>query len=147
MPTAYALLLLREGRFDESSDLVSAAVSSTGGSTEWITPVYDAFRDPEKIPLALDAIDLASAEGRLTPRIEITVRTMFGDLDGAMLVGRSLEEPGEAFETEVLFLPELLPLRQHPEFLDLMMKIGVQEYWDDAGCIWSAAAVRCPDLL
>lgn len=144
---AYALLLVREGRIEEAENFTNVAVSMAGGATEWITPVIGAFRDPSLRQDALDAINLALAEHQLNPQIEVTVRVLLGDIDRAMSVARLLEQPGEAFEMDLLFVPELLPLRQHPEFLDLMENLGIRDYWDEMGCIWQAVAVHCPKAL
>lgn len=143
----YALFLIREGRLDEAEELANSAVALGDGAGGWVAPLFAALRDPAKIPSAIEAIDLASADGGLEPRIEITARSMLGDQDGAMSVARLLEQPGEAFEMDLLFVPELLPLRQHPEFLDLMANLGVTDYWDETGCVWAESAVHCPRKL
>jgi len=72
------------------------------------------------------------------------LRVMLGDTDGALRVARMLVQPGEAFEMDLLFLPEFMPLRERPEFLELMGTLGVTEYWDEVGCVWKNLAVKCP---
>jgi hypothetical protein len=144
---AYGFFLIREGRLDEAKEWVSSAVEMAGGTTEWITPVFDAFRDPAKIPAALAAMDQASIDGRVAPRIEISIRMFLGDVVGVMAVARLLEQPGEAFEMDLLFVPEFLRLRQQPEFLDLMANLGITSYWEETGCLWAAAAVHCPKMV
>lgn len=146
----YAWSLSLSGRIKEAIELADTGVTKGDGNTDWIEPFFAAASDPldpSLRHLALEALDVAAAEGRLVPLVEVPTRAVMGDLDGAMRVARVLEEPGEAFEMDILFISELLPLRQHPEFLDLMKNLGVQEYWDETGCIWEAAAVHCPKPL
>jgi len=144
---AYALLLTREGRMEEAQNLMLAGVSMVGGATDWIQPLLDSLGEPTKREAALDAVELASANQQLAPLLEVFARTLLGDVDGAMSVARLLEQPGEVFPMEVLFIPEFQVLRQQPGFLDLMENLGVQEYWDTQGCIWQSAAVHCPRAL
>jgi TolB-like protein/DNA-binding winged helix-turn-helix (wHTH) protein len=144
---AYGWSLLREGRFDEAGELARISVTRAGKGTGWIKPFFASFSDPALRSEALDAIGESSAAGLLDPLIEVPARVALGDIDGAMSVARLLEEPGEAFEMDILFIREMLPLRQHPEFLDLMQNLGIQSYWDESGCLWQSAAVHCPKVL
>ena len=143
----YAWSLLREGRFDEAGELARIGVTRAGKGTAWIKPFFASLGDPALRAEALVAISESSSAGLLDPLIEVPARVALGDIDGAMSVARLLEEPGEAFEMDILFIRELLPLRQHPEFLDLMENLGVQAYWDESGCLWQSAAVHCPKVL
>jgi TolB-like protein/Flp pilus assembly protein TadD len=143
----YAWFLSREGRFDEATALAVRGMEMGGGNSTWIKPFFDAVQDPSNHQAAIDAINRASDDGQLDPLVEVPVRTVLGDIDGAMSVARILEQPGEAFEMDILFISELLALRQHPEFLDLMENLGVRDYWEGSGCIWQSAAVHCPRAL
>jgi hypothetical protein len=49
------------------------------------------------------------------------------------------------FSMEILFVQELAPLRQHPEFLPLLERLGVVEYWKSVGCEWLDDRVNCQD--
>ena len=60
-----------------------------------------------------------------------------------MSVARLLEKPGEVFEMDLLFIPETKPLRDHPEFMDLMRSLGISEYWYERGCTLIEAGVHC----
>jgi DNA-binding winged helix-turn-helix (wHTH) protein/TolB-like protein len=143
----YAWFLSQEGRFDEATERAIRGMEMEGGNTSWIKPFFDAVQDPSKQQAAIDAIDLASEDGQLDPLVEVPVRTVLGDIDGAMSVARVLEQPGEAFEMDILFINPLLALREHPEFLDLMENLGVTDYWEGSGCLWRSAAVHCPKPL
>ncbi len=141
----YALLLARDGKLDEAYEQVKAAVESAETSANWVDPLFAAFADPAASGAALNAVDVAVAEDQITDQAEFVVRGLLGDLDGAMRVARRLEDPGEAFEMDLLFIPEMQPLREHADFLDLMDALGISHYWEDNGCTWTSAAVQCPD--
>jgi hypothetical protein len=44
---------------------------------------------------------------------------------------------------EILFIDELAPLRQHPDFMPLMESLGVLDYWQGAGCSWAGDRLSC----
>jgi tetratricopeptide (TPR) repeat protein len=140
-----ALLLIRQGRVTEASELTSEAVSMTGGGTDWIGPVFAGVRDPAMRGEALAALDVASKQEQLAPRLEITARAVLGDVDGAMRVANLLVQAGEIFEMDILFIPELRELRRHGGFPDLMQNLGVKAYWDENGCVWLDDRVHCPN--
>ena len=137
------LLLAREGRMDEAASQFGAGVSAAGGGTEWIGPVFAAIEDPSMTETALAAVDAAFSDPHMDPRFNIITRTVLGDVDGAMQVALSLAESDSFFEMDFLFMPEFRPFRQHDEFLLLMDKLGVQEYWDENGCSWDDDKVSC----
>jgi DNA-binding winged helix-turn-helix (wHTH) protein/tetratricopeptide (TPR) repeat protein/TolB-like protein len=138
------LLLSREGRFDEAVDMFAAGVSMSGGRTDWIGPVFAAIEDSSMTGVALTAIETAFLDPQLDPRLNIISRTVLGDIDGAIEVAMSLADEDEYSENDFLFMPELSPLRQHPEFLGLMEQLGIQSYWNEKGCTWRGDAVSCP---
>ncbi len=139
-----ALLLIRQGRYAEARELARAGASVNGGGASWVNSVFAAMADPAKRADALATVGEASASGQLDPRIELVLRTVLDDLDGALKVAESLAEPGKYFEIDVLFLPELRPLREHPGFFDVIDKLGIQQYWDENGCVWLDDSVSCP---
>ena len=108
---------------------------------------YRHRQDPESRNLkreeALKAIDLAWSENRIIPDTVMVARTFLGDLDGAMEIARLLELPGEAFSMEMIFIPDLAPLRQHADFLPLVERLGIAGYWDELGCRWDGDRVHC----
>lgn len=139
----HALLLTREGRFEEARNLTAAAVDLAGLDSDWVGPIFDAVPDPSRAPGALQTLDVAAAERHVPPFIEIVARAVLGDLDGAMQFARLLESPGEAFEMDLLFIPELKAFRQHPDFMPLLERLGVVDYWASAGCEWAEDRVTC----
>jgi len=140
-----ALLLVRAGQLEEAKELSRAAALSNGGSSVWVDPVFAAMIEPSNRDTALAAIESASSAQQMDPRIDVVIRTMFGDVEGAMRVAKRLVQPDKTFELDMLFLPEMLPLRQHPEFPQLMEDLGIQTYWDEIGCIWLDDSISCPD--
>lgn len=140
---AYALLLIREDRIADAERSATAAVTMANGNADWIKPVFAAFRDPARTGAALDALTKASAERGLEPEVEVTARTILGDIDGAMAVARRLEEPGEFFQMDLLFAPELDALRRHAEFMPLLQRLGVLDYWQKAGCEFDGQKAVC----
>jgi len=140
----HALLLNRDKRPDESRGKSLAATVQSGRPTYWIEPVYAAFEDPGKRDEALDSIDQAWIKGDVIPDVVLSVRSLLGDLDGAMEIALLLEEKGEPFSTEMIFVPEMAPLRTHPEFLPLLERLGLVAYWNARGCTWGGDRVHCP---
>jgi len=140
---ANAFYLLREGQTEEAIKLTTSSARMVGLDTHWIEPVFAGFTDPAKRPAALVEVDKVTSDGALSYQIEIVVRTLLGDLDNALLVAEKLLEPGEAFEMDLLFTPEMLPLRRHPGFLPLMADLGITAYWQNEGCTFDGDKVRC----
>lgn len=139
----YALLLSREGQIEKARNVTTAGVEMFGDRTHWIDPLFAAMADSSRVPEALQALDVAADERQVEPFIEFVARAILGDLDGAMGVARLLEQPGEIFEMDLLFIPELRALRQHPEFMPLLERLKVLDYWESAGCEWSGDSVTC----
>ncbi|MGI9272058.1 MAG: winged helix-turn-helix domain-containing tetratricopeptide repeat protein [Woeseiaceae bacterium] len=140
---ANALLVARLGDMEEAQDLAITGVLLDGGSTNWVGPFFAALAEPAKRDLALAAIDDAAANAEVELQVEATLRMLLGDVDGALAVSRKIVTPSAALETELFFLPEFEPLRQRPEFLELMDTIGVTDYWEEAGCVWEDLEVEC----
>jgi hypothetical protein len=139
----YALFLFREGRSDEAYDISRDAAQVAGGSEAWIDPVFAALDDASRRDTALTAVDEAVSQDGISRQIEFIVRTVLGDLDGAMRVARLLESEGEVFEMDLLFIPEVAPLREHPDFGNLLDALGITDYWRAQGCRWTGAGAVC----
>jgi DNA-binding winged helix-turn-helix (wHTH) protein/tetratricopeptide (TPR) repeat protein len=141
----YAFILMQTGQIQKARDLARSAAQKAGRSTDWVAPVFEAFADPDPIQASagLAALNKVSAVETINPRVEITVRTILGDLDGAMRIAKLLEQPGEIFEMDMLFIPQLKALRRHPDFMPLMDKLGITGYWQSEGCTWDSDQVSC----
>ena len=114
-----------------------------GGTEAWIDPVFAALDDATQRDAALAAVDAAATQDGISKQIEFIVRVVLDDLDGAMRVARLLESEGEVFEMDLLFIPEVQPLREHPEFESLLDALGITEYWRARGCAWTGTGAVC----
>jgi len=143
---SYAFILIQTGEIQKAKDHAMDAMQKAGKSEDWVGPVFEAFGDfgdRTKASAALEALNKVSAVESINPRVEITVRAIFGDLDGAMRVAKLLEKPGEDFEMDLLFIRQLKALRRHPDFMPLMDKLGITGYWQSKGCTWDGDRVTC----
>ena len=141
----HALWLQRQGRVVAARLVLGDAVSIMGDGSSWIEPVFAALADPAQRESALAAVDQAFAEQAINLRVEVYLRVKLGDTDGAIRVANRLTREGETLGTDFLFLPELLPVRQHADFLALMEDLDIAAYWEEAGCVFQDAAVHCPE--
>ena len=141
----YALVLARIGDLAQAKQVIEASVGGTGVARAWIDTVFAALGDPSDSnrAAAVAALDAADAEGVLAPALSVAARTMMGDLDGAMGVAELLMLPGEVFEMDLLFIPDMKALRGHPGFMSLLERLGIVAYWDAAGCRWNGDVVDC----
>lgn len=139
----YALFLVRKGRNDEAGALSRQVAEVAGVSPDWVNPFFAAMDDPTLRPQALAAIDAATAAHETTEQVEFMARILLGDVDGALRVAHLLETRGEVFEMDLLFIPEVQPLRAHPGFAELMTSLGIADYWKQRGCTWAEGSVRC----
>lgn len=139
----YALFLANRGDVDKAGDVAKRAVAGSGASAAWVDAVLLALEDPSATPGALQAVDGAVRQGQLSPQVEIVTRTLLNDFDGAMSVARLLAEPGEAFEMDLLWIPEFEPIRRRPDFAALMTELKLADYWSQNGCRFEDARVRC----
>jgi DNA-binding winged helix-turn-helix (wHTH) protein/TolB-like protein len=140
---ARALLLFREGRIDEARDVAIAATGMDGDHAEWVDPVFAAFADPLQVDAALSVLQETTDGSSIEPTVEVIARTLFGDIDGAMAIARRLQGVGELFEMDLLYIPELQPLREHPDFMPLLKSLGVIDYWSQADCQWTGTKATC----
>ena len=77
------------------------------------------------------------------PGIDGLVRTMLGDIDGALGIAAALQGQGEIFEMDLLFIPETAPLRADPGFAELTESLGLTDYWSRTGCKWTSTGLQC----
>lgn len=142
---AYALFLFREGRSAEAHELTRDAARMTGGGEDWIDPVFAALDDEQYRGEALAAVDAAVRRDGISRQIEFIVRVLLGDLDGALGIARLLQSEGEVFEMDLLFIPEVAPLREHEGFGDLLDALGITGYWRVRGCSWTGRSAVCEE--
>jgi hypothetical protein len=46
---------------------------------------------------------------------------------------------------DLLWIPEFAPLREHPDYLPLMERLGIVDYWRLHNCSFEDATVSCRD--
>jgi DNA-binding winged helix-turn-helix (wHTH) protein/TolB-like protein len=141
---SYSFILLRTEQLEIAQDMAMAAALSAKISTDWVEPSFDALGDASKTAAAIDALNDESMSRGVPELVQLTLRALLGDLNGAMQVAETLEGVGEEFEMDLLFAPELKAFRQHPDFMPLLDRLGVTRYWASKGCIWSGDRVICP---
>lgn len=141
----YSFILIQTGQIEKAQNLAHAAVEMAGAPTGWVAPVFAAMTDPGRIQEALEALDESSVIQPVSPLADFTVRALLGDLDGAMRIAQLLEKPGEVFEMDMLFIPEFAALRRHPDFMPLLDRLGITDYWLKKGCVWNGDRVICPN--
>ena len=128
-----------------------ASVTIRGDEQREVSIELDGEKDLDRLTLynrldccqarARDVQVHASVAVRLEPHQ--TLRHVIGDLDGALEVARLLTTEGEIFEMDLLFIPQVQPLREHDGFMELMESLGLSEYWYERGCVWSPVRIEC----
>lgn len=139
----YALFLASVDKIALAREIAASAASGGGLSQESIDAVLSGIEDVALAKSALETVDRAVQAGQLTSQVEFVARTMLDDLDGAMRVARQLKLPGEAFEMDLLWIPQFQALRERPDFLELMQELGVVEYWEMNDCHFTAVNISC----
>ena len=108
--------------------------------TEFVSVVHAFERMARDVEASQDALESAR---RRTATVLSNVATGVVALDGAMRVARLLESEGEVFEMDLLFIPEVAPLREHPGFGPLLDALGITDYWRARGCTWTGKSAVC----
>jgi hypothetical protein len=147
---AYSLFHIRNGDYDKAAREATIGLEKYGVDASWVTPVFDGMRNPDKRDQALDIVQQLAAGNHLSAAVEISLWVLLADADRAMAVARRLQDFGEIFEAELMFIPQFSILREHPDFPTLRDNIGLTEYWRDNGCAWQSDRVVCDadnDLL
>jgi DNA-binding winged helix-turn-helix (wHTH) protein/TolB-like protein len=139
----YALLLARDGDFALAREKIRDSMVRTGRDSSWVDVIFAAFTDPLLRQDALQALDTASADDAVEPQVEFVARTWLGDTDGAMTMAQRLVDLGEYFEIDLLFVPGLEPLREHPGFPLLLDNLGITAYWEQNNCRWNGRKASC----
>lgn len=141
---AQSFLPIRGQRWEQATDLMATGLDKAGVPTDWVTPYFAGLADPSKRMAAIQALDIAASNGHIPANAEFCGRAVIGDADGAMRLALQLEQPGEIFEMDLLFIPEMKALWRHEEFMPLLKRVGIVEYWKSMDCYWDGSSVHCP---
>lgn len=131
-PEAYALLLARQGRFDE---LTRAFIDMQRGrrqSDEWVPAVVDAIRDRASVAATAELIENAYSTGQMGWTVYIGTLVLTGHPERALRAFPSRPN-SSTNDFEFLFAREARELRQHADFPRLIAELGIDEYWDRYG--------------
>lgn len=141
---ARALLMYRQGRFDEAkaSGRKGLELSSVDDAS-WFDLIIDGGHDEAVRPQAVQMLSQVSSMNVLPANLEMFFWMLLGEVERAMSIARRLESEPGLYELELVFTDEFRPMRAHPEFADFFASIGLTEYWERAGCAWSDDNLRC----
>jgi hypothetical protein len=143
---SYTLFLIREQRIDEARQKVKEALLSYSQPTGWVDAVFDGIMnasDADSLGETVAAISAAAKSGALQKNIELTLWALLGQGDKAMAAAWALQQSGEFYEIEIIYLDEFKVLREHEEFPELLQALGLTDYWSSMGCRWNNDHVLC----
>jgi len=129
---AYMLLLLRQGRVDEATELYEGILYRLGLPTRWVRPVAEAVIDPAKKSHALEITSLAVEEGLLPPPVVFAVAVLLQQNDLAFATAERMLSH-RTLAAELLFAPEAHALRHDARFPMLLEEMGLVAYWRKHG--------------
>ena len=138
-----ALLLYREGRFDEAKSSGREGLELGDVDASWFDLIVDGSRDPALKPRAVQALERISSMHVLPANVEMPFWVLLGETERALAIARRLETEVGLYELELIFLDEFRAMRGHPQFVEFVEAIGLGEYWASAGCSWTNDRVRC----
>lgn len=149
-PNPYLLLLMRLGELEVAGDILARVQSELGGSADWIAPFLAALRDPQARPAAREALEYAARAQAIPPQLLYGAWLYLDEIDAAMAVVSQQQVLAPArLDVEFLFARETAGLRRHPRFGELIVAIGLDQYWDRYGwpqvCARQDGAIHCGD--
>jgi DNA-binding winged helix-turn-helix (wHTH) protein/TolB-like protein len=148
---AHTMFLIRDNRLEEARETVKYALAHLPGAGDWwVDPVFDGLIDPDDESTreaAYQTIRRMVVE-RLPPYITMISWSLFGESDEVMRIAMQVADSGtlyahESAQVEIFYLDELKPLREHRDFLVLLQKLGLTNYWATIGCTWRDDKVVC----
>lgn len=142
---AAALYLTRVGQIDRAGVSASSALRKVGQDDSWVEPFLAGLEDPDKAERSRQIVADLSARQALPGNIELTLWVLIGETDRAMDIALNVLSKPADFDTELLFIEDFRPLRNHPGFPELLDAIGLTDYWDGIGCHWDGESVVCAD--
>lgn len=141
---AYSLFLIRSGQFDAAAVMATRAMEAISLPSDWVGPVFAGISNPAERASALERLGALHDAGEMPANIILTLSVLLDDVDRAMQVARGMATGESVFEPEIIFIEEFREFRQHPGFAAFVREIGLEAYWDEAGCRWQDDSVVCP---
>lgn len=139
-----ALLFMRQGQFAEARQWAASAASRSMSNSTWVGSVFSALAGNGDRNEALAQLDAAAASsGDLDPRVVMALHSVLGDVDGAMKIADRITQAGTFYFMDLIYLPELKPMREHADFFRILDNLGVRQYWVERGCNWANDALTC----
>jgi TolB-like protein len=146
-PDAYLLLLLRLGRHAEARSLALSLQKMFARPADWLDPLLSALAQPKQRAAAIAAVARAERERNISRRYALGAWLQLGEDERALqAVFELLQDPSE-FEVELLFSREARGLRRLPRFGEVLMQVGLVDYWDATTwpdvCRRAGGTIRC----
>ncbi len=129
---AYMLLLLRQGKVDEATQLYEGILRRLELPTQWVRPVVEAIIDPAKSSRAVELMSEVGSEGHLPPAIIFAVAVLLQQNDLAFATAKRTHSD-KTLMAELLFAPEAGALRQDARFSALLVDMRLLNYWHEHG--------------
>lgn len=142
---AYSLYLLRTGQVAEAARYARLGLEQNGLDSTWIDPVFRGLQNASERQQSIDIVVQIANQNALPDTVEMTLWTLFGEVDRAMGVARRALANRGALELEIIYIDEFKAFRQHAGFADFVAAIGLTDYWDKAGCQWIDDRIACAD--
>lgn len=140
---AYSMFLIRTRQYEKAIALAKLGFQQGGLDTSWIDPVFAGFYQPERRQESMELFARLTASEPFPETIEVAIWNEFGDIDRAMRVARQTEQNPGALEMEIIFVDEFKAFRQHAEFPAFTRAVGLDAYWEKAGCSWQDDKISC----
>jgi DNA-binding winged helix-turn-helix (wHTH) protein/TolB-like protein/Tfp pilus assembly protein PilF len=142
---AYSLYLIRTGEFGEARARIKRALEEFNLDTSWVDPIIDGVEYPALRDQAIGMLGQLQNTGQMPDNVIMTLSVLLEDIDRAMAVARGLASGDSVFEIEIIYVDEFRDFRRHEQFGEFVEMVGLQDYWDGAGCAWIEDRVVCPE--
>ena len=129
--TNQAIYVLLVGDYDYALDLLNDRAIAFGVEDADMAPIVNAFRDPSLKPAAIDLI--RSLEDTQMRFPSMLLYTMLGEFEGAFRIANRVIDDDNYGILNLFWAPEMAPFRQRPEFVDLIQRVKLDDYWREYG--------------
>jgi len=130
-----ALIAIAQGKTQESYKLLPKAFAILGVSDTQSAMVVNGLKNPAQRNAALDVLDKLAIEiiekrvSKFNVDIVLEIYKQFGELDRAFALANELVDDGTAFIDYFFWGEQNKSVRQHPQFIDIVRRRGLLEYW------------------